>query len=277
MKKQKNDAGSRYQRTTEPNLLWSSDDLLFIGHGAKRRVHRIYFNNLPIRTKIPTETALFKKLINRTEPDKKGTLNWYRSQNITIGLSKYGFCELFAVIDKELLPREFIRTMRYNFCLTDLEIRQFSHFLHLKEVEISHSISDPFMKLKDAKIELLFETLKKKAWSFVDESDGVLELELKGDPELVSNLEFLMRDKLKALTYFNSLTELLRELAEIQGRNNVRLISIENWLESILVELWNFNNTTELLRKDITKMLHRFNLETEPTTEQGNRTTEPKT
>ena len=195
-----------------------ANDELLISHSPEPHIHRIVFTNSDVSGIIPVKSSIFNKLKSKIENwSEKSPLNYWKSESMTFGLSSYGRIILFVKSDLKVFPKEFLRCMKDDFKLNANEIRFLIEKLDFVELEISHKITDPKGKIKGAKLKYDLEPLVKQLIAFTDESHGSLELELKGDPETVTNLEYLLRDKLHAILYFAELTKIIYKLAEMHN------------------------------------------------------------
>ena len=205
-----------------------ADDELLISHSPKPHIHRIVFKSSESSGIIPTSSGIFNKLKSKIQNWSDNTpLNYWKSESMTFGLSSFGRMILYVKSDISVFPKEFLRCFRDDFKLTEHELEFLIKKLDFVELEIAHKINDPRGNIKGAKIKYKFDDLVKKLIVFTDESHGSLELELKGDPAICSNLEFLIRDKLSAILYFAELTKIVHILTEIQEelRDSIQFVS----------------------------------------------------
>lgn len=231
---------------TNNNLIWGVDDLLFITHGQTREIHRILFTSSSVKGNIFTKGTVFNKIFERVRTnksfDKNKSWNYFKNEAISLGITKYGKINLFAKCQLELFSSALIKTLKTEFCLNDEEILVFAQYLELKTVEISHSIDDIYGNFEKSKVFIKLKQLNQKLSIFVDKSNDFFELEIKGDPKSSANLEFLIRDKIGALLFFNDLAEILTAHTEILVKISFQLNKIENNQYFQLFEFWEKTN-----------------------------------
>lgn len=202
---------------------------LFISHGNKRKLHRILFKSKEITGNMSVDHGVFQKLLaNFPNLKENAPMTYYKNKSFTFGLSKHGKIVMYVRSDLDVFPKEFLRVMRNIFKLNDDEIRSLILHLDFVECEVAHKINDPFHNLKDAHIEYTLDELVRKLHVYVDNSDGSLEFEIRGDPETSTNLEYLTRDKLGAVLFFHSLTKTIEELTRLTKSMGDGLESIRN-------------------------------------------------
>jgi len=181
-------------------------------------------------------------------------MSYYKNNSCTFGLSKHGKFVIYVKSDLSVFPKEFLRLLNDVFKFNSFEIRSLIERMEFIELEISHKINDPKVKLKNAKVEYDIEGLVNKLIAFTDESFGTLELELKGDPETSGNLEFLLRDKLNAILYFAELTKIMVKFTKIQNELNDSMRFIKNGLTFLIDDLLNKRFVfTEQKQKEVKK------------------------
>lgn len=205
-----------------------ADDELMITHDSEPRIHRIVFRSKYEENKIPTKSSIFNKLRSKIQKwNDNNPLNFWKNNCYTIGLSKRGKIIIYVKSDLKVFPKEFLRSLKQDFNFTEHEIKVLIEKLNFVELEISHKINDPSGKITGAKIEYKSDDLIRKLIAFTDKSHGSLELELRGDPVICGNLEFLLRDKLNAILYFAELTKIVHVLTEIQDelRKSIEYVS----------------------------------------------------
>ncbi|MBA7492424.1 hypothetical protein ES702_02974 [subsurface metagenome] len=211
-----------------------------IYHDTEPKVHRVVFKSKSIEGKISVHYTIFSKIKSKMEKwNNDNPLNFWKNSNYTLGLSKHGKIVLYVKSDLSVFPKEFLRSLRQDFNFNEIEIHTFIRHLEFVELEISHKITDPLEKLKNAKIHYDIEGLVNKLIAFTDESFGSLELEIKGDPSTSGNLEFLLRDKLNAVLYFAELTKIVAKLTKIQDEIQNTLSFVRNGVVFLIDDLLN--------------------------------------
>ena len=225
-----------------------AENALKIKHNSEYRIHRIVFTNKQMRTKIMITSEVFQKLKKLTNWKDSNSINFFKNEVFSLGLTKYGNIILYCKVKPELFAKEFIRSMNEDFCLTPKEISYLAKYLDPSSVEIAHDITDPLAKLKNSKILMKYKDTVKELWqilAYTDNSNGTLEIEFKGDPQESSNLEFLLRDKIGAVKYFYQLTKTLEELIKYNARleSKVDIITTANLV--LLEALLEYEETTE--------------------------------
>lgn len=218
-----------------------ADDQLKISHSGTPRIHRVYFISKKGNGNIPVQSSIFFKLRSKMENwQDNNLLNFWKNSSFTFGLSKNGRFTMHVKSDLEVFPKEFLRCLRQDFNFDDFEIYSLIEKLDFIDLEIAHKINDPEGNLKNAKVRYIdLEGLIRRLIAFVDQSNGSLELELKGDPETSTNLDFLLRDKLHAILFFTELTKIVKKLAEIQSELFDSIQYISRALTFILDDLLN--------------------------------------
>jgi len=217
-----------------------ADNELLITHDDKPHVHRVVFKSKTGESDIGTVWSVFYKLKSKIQNWKDtNLLNFWKNSSYTFGLNKFGRFVIYVKSDLNVFPKEFLRSLRKDFNLSDFEIRVLIHKLDFVETEIAHKINDPLGKLKDAKVNYNLKNLVSKLIAFTDNSNGSIEFEVKGDPETSGNLEFLLRDKLSAVLYFAELTKIIFKLTEVSNQLNSELEFVRNGVIFLIDHLLN--------------------------------------
>ena len=235
------DRGKQFSEQTEQPkkpFFQLADDELLITHGTEQRIHRVVFKSKSGESEIPIVSSFFYKI--KTQMEKWGDdlpLNYWKNNSYTLGLNRNGKMIIHVKSDLSVFAKEFLRSLRQDFLLTEFEIQALIIRLDFVELEISHKINDPNASLKNAKIEYDLKPFVDKLIAFTDESNGSLELEIKGDPATSSNLEYLLRDKLHAILFFAELTKVVKKLTDIQVQLFDSIQFISNALKFIIDDL----------------------------------------
>ena len=217
-----------------------ADNELMITHASEPRIHRIVFSAKNGVGNIPTKSSLFFKLKAKFQTwIEQNAWNYYKNSSYTFGLNSNGKIQIYVKSDLSVFPKEFLRSLKQDFNLQDIEIKVLLDHLDCVDLEIAHKINDPLDNLKKAKVKYDFDSLIQKLIAFTDNSHGNIEIELRGDPKTSGNLEFLLRDKLNAILYFAELTKILVKLTEIQNQQNEITEFIKNGMVFLIDDLLN--------------------------------------
>ena len=217
-----------------------ADDELLITHDTEQKVHRVVFRGSTVDGQISTNSSVFWKLKSKMEKwSEHIPLNFWKNSSYTLGLSKNGKILIYVKSNLKVFPIEFLRSLKEDFSLSDREIKFLINSLELIELEIAHKINDPKDNLKDAKVKYDLDSLVQKLIAFTDNSQGDIEIELKGDPTTCGNLEFLLRDKLNAILYFAELTKIIFKLTKIQKEQKEIIETVKNGLIFLIDDLLN--------------------------------------
>jgi len=205
-----------------------ADDELNLTHDDKSHIHRVIFRTKKGEGRIPIQSSIFFKLKAKMEKwQDNNLLNFWKNNSYTFGLSKNGKLIMNIKSSLDVFPKEFLRSLRQDFNFDNFEINALIDRLDFVYLEIAHKINDPDKNLEKAKVKYTLEGLIERLTAFTDSSGGNLELEIKGDPESSTNLDFLLRDKLHAILFFAELTKIVKKLTEIQNElfNSIQYIS----------------------------------------------------
>jgi len=216
------------------------EDLLEISFGSETRIHRIIFQTKNEISQLNPKGILYLKLKDKIAWEDKNSVNFFKNNVFSLGLTKTGKIILYVKVKPENFAKEFIRSMRKDFCLDNNQIYRLAIKLKCRSIEVATDINDPLKSLKNAKLRAKLIDLKKEVLAFLDESMGTTEIELKGDPELTSNLNFLLKDKIQATKYFYKLTKTLKLLTLYlidQSKRIEVLINANFLLLSVLLEI----------------------------------------
>lgn len=230
-----------------------ADDELKITHGSESRIHRLVFHQKNEEFDISNKSSIFHKIKAQIQNwNELMPMNFWKNICYTLGLSRYGRMIIYVKSALSVFPKEFLRSLRQDFKFNDHEIEYLINSLTIAELEIAHKINDPKGHLKGAKVVL--KDLINKLVAFTDESQGSLELELRGDPATSGNLEYLLRDKLNAILYFAELTKIIARLTFIQEDLKESLDFIANGLVFLI------DNKIEKIDEQLNETLNKMRL-----------------